>query len=158
MRFLVIMLTLCCRFDKKRELRLMVVSVSIKIKSIYWCRKHAVSTPGCRDVFRTSRTSKMELFVEIVNDFQPLTIFAKSSILNVRLGSEYTSEIFNFSWTKELTIALMLKSRNQLNYQNGFYLRGMQVRFLLNTYNILIWKYVNKENNVKHKYLNVHHR
>ena len=31
-------------------------------------------------------------FVKKVNDFQSLTIFAKSSILNVWLGSEYASE------------------------------------------------------------------
>ena len=31
----------------------------------------------------------MELFVKIVNGWQPLTIFAKSSILDVCQGSEY---------------------------------------------------------------------
>ena len=34
-----------------------------------------------------SKTSKMELFVKIVNDFYPLTIFAKSFILDIWLGS-----------------------------------------------------------------------
>ena len=34
--------------------------------------------------------SKMELFAKIVNSFQPVTIFAKSSILDIWLGSEYT--------------------------------------------------------------------
>ena len=37
------------------------------------------------------RTSKMEFFEKIVNYFQPLIIFAKSSILDIRLGSEYAS-------------------------------------------------------------------
>ena len=32
-----------------------------------------------------------ELFVKIANGFQSLIIFVKSSILDVRLGSEYTS-------------------------------------------------------------------
>ena len=38
-----------------------------------------------------SPTSKMELFAQIVDGFQLLTIFAKSSILAVLLGSEYAS-------------------------------------------------------------------
>ena len=33
----------------------------------------------------------MEIFAKIVNGFQPLTIFAKSSILDVLQGSEYAS-------------------------------------------------------------------
>ena len=36
-------------------------------------------------------TSKMELFSEIVNGFQPLTISTKSSVLDVWQGSEYVS-------------------------------------------------------------------
>ena len=36
-----------------------------------------------RGGFRTAKTSKMELFVMIVNGFQPLTIITKSSILDV---------------------------------------------------------------------------
>ena len=39
-----------------------------------------------------SRTSKKELFAKIVNSFQRLTFFEKSSILDVRPGSEYASE------------------------------------------------------------------
>ena len=39
-----------------------------------------------------SWTSKIGLFAKIVNRFHPLTIFAKSSILDVQLGSEYTFE------------------------------------------------------------------
>ena len=39
-----------------------------------------------------SRTSKLELFAKIFNSFSPLTIFAKSFIADVRLGSEYTSD------------------------------------------------------------------
>ena len=37
----------------------------------------------CRGGSRTAATSKMELFVIIVNGFQPLTIIAKQSILDV---------------------------------------------------------------------------
>ena len=33
----------------------------------------------------------MEIFAKIVNGFQPLTIFAKSCILDVLQGSEYAS-------------------------------------------------------------------
>ena len=35
----------------------------------------------------------MELFTKIVNDFQPLTIFAKGSILGIFLGSEGAPDI-----------------------------------------------------------------
>ena len=38
---------------------------------------------------KPSRTSRMENLVKKVNRFQPLTMFAKSSILDMRLGSEY---------------------------------------------------------------------
>ena len=38
-----------------------------------------------------SQTSKMELFEKIVNNLKPLTIFTKSSVLNVWLGSEDAS-------------------------------------------------------------------
>ena len=39
----------------------------------------------------SSRTPKMESFLKMFNDFQPLNILAKHSILDVRLGSEYAS-------------------------------------------------------------------
>ena len=42
-----------------------------------------VATCDPRGVLEPSRTSKIEIFAEVVNDFQPLTIFAKSSILDV---------------------------------------------------------------------------
>ena len=42
-----------------------------------------VALNGCRDGSRTAATSKMELFVIIVNGFQPLTIITKCSILDV---------------------------------------------------------------------------
>ena len=45
-----------------------------------------------------SRTSKLELFSKIVNGWKPLTIFAESFILDVRLGSEYVSEHYAFSF------------------------------------------------------------
>ena len=36
---------------------------------------------------------RWSFFAKIVNSFQPLTIFVKSSILDVRLGFEYASDI-----------------------------------------------------------------
>ena len=41
-----------------------------------------------------SRISKMELFAEKVNRFQPLIIFVKSFILDVRLDSEHNFKVF----------------------------------------------------------------
>ena len=45
-----------------------------------------------------SQTSKTELFAKIINNWKPLTIFTKSSILDVRLGSEYASELNWLNW------------------------------------------------------------
>ena len=39
----------------------------------------------------TFQTSRMERFVEIVNDFYLLTIFGKLCILDILQGSEYVS-------------------------------------------------------------------
>ena len=43
----------------------------------------------------------MELYLKIVNVFQPLTIFANSSILDVWQGSEYVSVQFYVFLNKE---------------------------------------------------------
>ena len=47
--------------------------------------KDAETYPECNQI------SETELFMEIVNDFLQLTNFAKNSILDARLGSEYSS-------------------------------------------------------------------
>ena len=52
-------------------------------------------------IFRTSQTSKMELFVKIFNSIKPLTIFAKGSILNVWLSSKYTSVFWKYLKTNK---------------------------------------------------------
>ena len=76
-------------------------------------------------------------------------------------GSEYASGLFSLSWRKRFAIALMAKTSNQLNCQNGLCSWGIQVRyFLLKTYkyfNIYINMYINEQNNVKQEYVNVHH-
>ena len=41
--------------------------------------------------------SKKELFTQIVNGLKPLTIFVKSSISDVGLGSEYVSDIYRYT-------------------------------------------------------------
>ena len=41
------------------------------------------------------QTSKMERFAKIINSFQPLTTFAKRSILDVWQGSEFASREVN---------------------------------------------------------------
>ena len=78
------------------------------------------NVPGKEDVdtySEPSRTSKMELFAKIVKGFLPLTTFAKTSILDVPLGSEYASRMFNLSWRKSFQIGLMAKSSTRLNCQ-----------------------------------------
>ena len=51
--------------------------------------------PGTEAYSEPSQTSEMELFAEIDNSIRPLTIFAKSSILNIWLGSEYAFDVNN---------------------------------------------------------------
>ena len=46
----------------------------------------------------STRTSKIGLFEKRVNCFQPLIMFAKSPILDVRLSSEYASENTKKIW------------------------------------------------------------
>ena len=53
-----------------------------------------------------SQTSKMELFVKMLNDWKPLTIFVKSFILDVWLGCEYTCEMF---WYFAITLSRFVK-------------------------------------------------
>ena len=43
-----------------------------------------------------SRTSKQELCTKIINGSKLLTILVESSISDVRLGSEYVSEVWRF--------------------------------------------------------------
>ena len=52
--------------------------------SLCKCFRSEVNSEPCQ-------TSKSELFVKTVNRFSPLIISVKSSILDVRLGSEYPS-------------------------------------------------------------------
>ena len=60
-----------------------------------------------------TRTSKKELFANIVNGLQRLTIFATSSILNVRLSSEYTSTMIP---RYRFQISVSLKEINILHF------------------------------------------
>ena len=46
---------------------------------------------------KPGQTSKIERFLKIVNGFQPLTIFAKCSFLDVQQGPELTSAFHKFS-------------------------------------------------------------
>ena len=41
----------------------------------------------------------MEIFEKIVNGFKPVTIFAKRSILDYWLGSEYASDCATVIWS-----------------------------------------------------------
>ena len=42
---------------------------------------------------KPNRTSKMERFTKIVNGLNPLTVFAKSFVLDVWQGSEFASDL-----------------------------------------------------------------
>ena len=51
------------------------------------------------------RISKMEIFTKIVNGCQLLTIFAKGSILDARLGDEYAFVICSSKYFDKTTIS-----------------------------------------------------
>ena len=55
-----------------------------------------------------SRTSKMDLFVKIVDGWRPLTNFAKSSILDGRLGSKdvYRSRLEKYPFSTTVLVEL----------------------------------------------------
>ena len=84
------------------------------LKILYCCHQNinqfAKKIPEAHS--EPTRTYKMELFAKIVTTFQRLTIFGKSSILDIWLGFEYTSESRyknNFS-TFSLIIKRLIKT------------------------------------------------
>ena len=66
-----------------------------------------------RNTFRTNQISKMELFVKML---QPLTIFTKSSILDVWLDSEYVSGNSKKSFTKFKNSPMKVKKGRSLTH------------------------------------------
>ena len=93
-----------------------------------------------RDVFRT-QLDRLGFFASSFRCLWAINYFCKSSISNVLLGFDYAFVIFSLSWLKWVATALMIKSSNWFNGQNGLCSRGMQIRhFLQNTY-----KYFNME-------------
>ena len=66
-----------------------ILKLSLKCLLIRISLRHAKAYSESR------QKSKMELFVEIVKDFKPLTIFSENSILDVLLGSENASGMFS---------------------------------------------------------------
>ena len=56
------------------------------------------NTCDCVEIYKVywerSQTSKMKLFAKIANCFEPLTILAKSIILDVLLSSDYASDSY----------------------------------------------------------------
>ena len=74
-----------------------------------------------------SSTSTVELnFIEIVNGFQPLTIFGKSPI-TVRLGSKYVSVIINLIFTSTTQLYSKTTKINEIFIGNPqFFLKLVQ--------------------------------
>ena len=65
---------------------------------------------GSEANWESCQTSKMELFVKLIKNEKPFTIFVKSFILDVWQGFEYASEL-----PSKVTDVSFL---NQLEYQN----------------------------------------
>ena len=63
-------------------------TIFIKYQGMLKCLAKLCLWPFNRGHLEPSSTSKIKLFRRLINDFQPLTIFAK---INIWLGSEYAS-------------------------------------------------------------------
>ena len=58
----------------------------------------------------------MELFANIVIDRKPITILGKSSILDLWLGSEYSSEISKVKCNSKVKVTLYAKMQEKGKY------------------------------------------
>ena len=70
----------------------------------------------------------MEFFVKIVNDFWPLTFLLESSIVDISLGSTYTSEANTLKIGHRFLITEIFESMKTLkihNSQNPHYLAAL---------------------------------
>ena len=73
-------------YNKKYELNPFLIENDVDIHTFFISNAFFSSQPQCciiRGGYRTASTSKMENFVLIVNDWKPLAIVTKSSILDV---------------------------------------------------------------------------
>ena len=57
-------------------------------------------------ILQPSQASKMEQFVKIVHGIKLLTVFTKSSLLDVWMGSKYTSVIWKYLKVNDFVISL----------------------------------------------------
>ena len=62
------------------------------IKLMFFLVVLVCNTLNTNTYSKPNQTSQIKRFTKIVNSFQPLTIFAKSFILDIQLGSDFTSE------------------------------------------------------------------
>ena len=107
-----ILLFVWCRFVSRRKKRencekftKLPKRVSNCLKKIIWSRTSSAGTHS-----KLSKTSKMERFTNMVNVWKPLTIFAKSSILDVWLGSaQQTQRRVSTEWIPLEKLCTFLK-------------------------------------------------
>ena len=89
-----------------------------KIHAISWEISLNLSKSGAYS--EPYQTSKMELFAKIVNDFQPLTIFAKSSVVDVWQGSLaiFTGSNWFQKFFEKLKISVSVQIRENTNQRS----------------------------------------
>ena len=66
---------------------------------------------------KPSQRFTSELFSKTVYGFQPLTIFAKSSIVDVRLGSEYASRLLSQFYHGFSLVTYLLECKDFLHFR-----------------------------------------
>ena len=97
---------------------------------------------GCRGVFRTQSNICDEAFYEMVKGFQLWTILAKSSILDVPLGSRYASVVITSKTTTGFhgsNIALAIRYLKQMGLFLCFLSIDVFIRVLLFDDKLLYW-------------------
>ena len=72
-----------------------------------------------------SQTFKLELFVNVVIDYKWLTIFAKSSILDLWLVSEYASGISKVKCSSKVKVSLWRKVRTYTKIKSKYCKKGV---------------------------------
>ena len=119
MRFLV---TLGSKLDIRNDWHWMKEAVpSSMIQSWTWDRQVAkkknTKSDNTKTYLESRQRSKMEPFVKIVNGFQPLTNFAKTSISEVWQDSEYASVTFLYHVVREMSISKCWNKEWLFNHQ-----------------------------------------
>ena len=104
------------RRSKTTSGRLVCFHLTSSVQGCKILKKYLIASAIQTLIMNLWKHRRWRSFAKIVNSFHPLTIFAKSSILNVWLGSEYASALYihtyffvvcRFQWNARCIILCM---------------------------------------------------